>query len=101
MSKKYFISSPSYGMIDNQEYLERFNDMNLFKAKTYLFTKLIKVKVWYGSPSVTPKSEAPNVVLGIEGDYKLLSKENKTKTNPVQVLLRQSLARFQWFLFCI
>lgn len=80
MNKKYFISSPSYGMIDNQECLTRFNDMKLFTAKAYYFTKLIKVKVWYGSPSVTPKSEAPNVVLGIEGDYRLLSKENKIKT---------------------
>lgn len=80
MNRKYFISSPSYGMIDRQENLTRFNDMKLFSAKAYFFTKLIKVKVWYGSPSVTPKSNSPMVVLGIEGDYKLISKEKKKET---------------------
>ena len=80
MNRKFFISSPSYGMIEQPEDIIRFNDMKLFPSKTYLYTKLIKVKIWYGSPSVYPKSNSKSVVLGIEGDYNLLPKENKAMT---------------------
>ena len=71
MSRDYFLSSPSYGMIESGKSI-RFNHMKSFTAKTYLFTKLKKIKVWYGTPSERPKEEKGKVVLGIEAEYKLL-----------------------------
>ena len=71
MNKDYFLSSPSYGMIESSKSI-RFNDMKSFKAKTYFFTKLKKIKVWYGTPSDQSKAENRKVVLGIEAEYKLL-----------------------------
>ena len=71
MNKDYFLSSPSYGMIESGKSI-RFNDMKSFKAKTYFFTKLKKIKVWYGTPSDQSKAENRKVVLGIEAEYKVL-----------------------------
>ena len=71
MNTDYFLSSPSYGMIESGKSI-RFNDMKSFKAKTYFFTKLKKIKVWYGTPSDQSKAENRKVVLGIEAEYKLL-----------------------------
>ena len=79
MNKDYFLSSPSYGMIESGKSI-RFNDMKSFKAKTYFFTKLKKIKVWYGTPSDISKAERRKVVLGIEAEYKLL------KSKPIRNL---------------
>ena len=79
MNKDYFLSSPSYGMIESSKSI-RFNDMKSFKAKTYFFTKLKKIKVWYGTPSDQSKAERHKVVLGIEAEYKLL------KSKPIRNL---------------
>ena len=79
MNTDYFLSSPSYGMIESSKSI-RFNDMKLFTAKTYFFTKLKKIKVWYGTPSDISKAERRKVVLGIEAEYKLL------KSKPIRNL---------------
>ena len=79
MNTDYFLSSPSYGMIESGKSI-RFNDMKSFKAKTYFFTKLKKIKVWYGTPSDISKAERHKVVLGIEAEYKLL------KSKPIRNL---------------
>ena len=78
MSTNYFLSSPRYGMIDFKNSI-RFNDMKLFTAKSYLFTKLKKIKVWYGTPSDKSKDKKDKAVLGIEAEYKLL--KDKPKRN--------------------
>ena len=76
MKSDYFLSSPSYGMIESGKSI-RFNDMKLFKAKTYLFTKLKKIKVWFGTPADKSKADKGKVVLGIESEYKLLNNQPK------------------------
>jgi len=78
MDRDYFLSSPSYGMIESKK-STRFNDMKLFTAKLYLFTKLKKIKVWFGTPSDKSKANKGKVVLGIEAEYKFLN--NKPKRN--------------------
>ena len=76
MSKNYFLSSPSYGMIMPME-STRFNDMKLFIGKSYLFTKLKKIKVWFGTPSDKSKQNNKKAVLGIETEYKLIKDKPK------------------------
>ena len=77
MNKKYFISSPSYGFIKNN--FKRFNDEKLFKNNSHLFTKLNRIKIWFGSSTVKEKEKEnkEKVILGIEVNYKLLSKGEK------------------------
>ena len=75
MSKKYFISSPSYGFISKK--FSRFNDLNLFKTKSYLFTKLNKIKIWYGPATVKGINKQPKVILGIEPNYRFLGKNDE------------------------
>ncbi len=75
MSKKYFISSPSYGLINKK--FTRFNDLNLFKTKSYLFTKLNKIKIWYGPATVKEINKQPKVILGIEPNYTFLGKNDE------------------------
>ena len=75
MSKKYFISSPSYGFITKK--FSRFNDLNLFKTKSYLFTKLNKIKIWYGPATVKGINKQPKVILGIEPNYRFLGKNDE------------------------
>ena len=74
MSKKanYFESSPSYGLIRNK--FKRFNDLELFTGKSYLFTRLNKIKIWYGSSS---KAKDKKAILGIEANYRLANKNNE------------------------
>ena len=78
MSKKYFISSPSYGFIENNKF-KRFNDLYLFKAKSYLFTKLNQIKIWYGSASEEKKKDKRKIILGLESNYRLLGKNLQDK----------------------
>ena len=75
MSKKtnYFESSPSYGLIRNK--FKRFNDLELFTGKSYLFTRLNKIKIWYGS---SPNAINKKAILGIEANYRLANKNNET-----------------------
>ena len=77
MSKKtnYYESSPSYGLIRKE--FKRFNDLELFTGKSYLFTRLNKIKIWYGSSS---KAKDKKAILGIEANYRL-AKENKENLN--------------------
>ena len=74
MSKKtnYFESSPSYGLIRNK--FKRFNDLELFTGKSYLFTRLNKIKIWYGS---SPNARDKKAILGIEANYRLANKNNE------------------------
>ena len=76
MNRDYFLSSPSYGMINPME-SKRFNDMKLFIGKSYLFTKLKKIKVWFGTPSDKSKQNNKKAVLGIETEYKLIKGKSK------------------------
>ena len=76
MNRDYFLSSPSYGMINPME-SKRFNDMKLFIGKSYLFTKLKKIKVWFGTPSDKSKQNNKKAILGIETEYKLIKGKSK------------------------
>lgn len=108
MEKRYFLSSPSYGMIETHK-SQRFNDMKLFTSKSYLFTKLTKVTVWYGSTSDKSDKNKRKVVLGIEAEYKLL--KNKSNRNVKNILsndiivkeikLKNSSDFFTKLLFCV
>ena len=69
----YFESSPSYGLIRNK--FKRFNDLELFTGKSYLFTRLNKIKIWYGS---SPNARDKKAILGIEANYRLANKNNET-----------------------
>ena len=69
----YFESSPSYGLIRNK--FKRFNDLELFTGKSYLFTRLNKIKIWYGS---SPNAINKKAILGIEANYRLANKNNET-----------------------
>jgi len=76
METKFFISSPSYGIIEKSNKCKRFNDLKLFKSKSYLFTRLKKVKIWYGSTTVKTITKQPRIILGIECDYRLLTESD-------------------------
>lgn len=65
--EKKFINMPSIGIIF-KEY-KRFNDIECFKERQTLFSKLYKIKIWYGSIS---KENSGKSILGIECEYKLL-----------------------------
>ena len=65
MMEKQFINIPSIGII-LKEY-KRFNDIECFKGTETLFSKLYKIKIWYGSQESGGKA-----ILGIECGYKLL-----------------------------
>ena len=74
--KNYFESSPSYGLILKE--FKRFNDLELFKGKSYLFTRLNKIKLWYGTAikdkDKDSKTNNNKAILGVEANYRLLKK---------------------------
>ena len=108
MEKKYFLSSPSYGMIESHK-SKRFNDMKLFTAKSYLFTKLTKVKVWFGTPSERSDKDKGKVVLGIEAEYKLLKDKSNRNVGEVkscdivvkEIKIKDSSDFFTKLLLCV
>ena len=69
MEQSRYEASPSYGFI-RREYT-RFNDGNLFQGKTYLFSSLKKIKLWYGSPPKGDPNLDTKVILGIQCDYRV------------------------------
>ena len=108
MEKKYFLSSPSYGMIESHK-SKRFNDMKLFTGKSYLFTKLTKVKVWFGTPSERSDKYKGKVVLGIEAEYKLLKDKSNRNVGEVkssdivvkEIKIKDSSDFFTKLLLCV
>ena len=108
MEKKYFLSSPSYGMIESHK-SKRFNDMKLFTGKSYLFTKLTKVKVWFGTPSEKSDKDKGKVVLGIEAEYKLLKDKSNRNVGEVkssdivvkEIKIKDSTDFFTKLLLCV
>lgn len=70
MEERKYEFSPSYGFI-RKEY-KRFNDKHLFKLKSYLFSFLKKIKIWYGTPAKGDNNLNTKAVLGIECTYKII-----------------------------
>lgn len=76
MGIRQFESSPSYGYIRGE--YTRFNDLKLFQGKTYLYSKLKKIKLYYGYISKTDDDDdnedllLTKAILGIELTYQIL-----------------------------
>ena len=70
MEERKYELSPSYGFI--QKEYKRFNDIKLFKDRSYLFAFLKKIRIWYGTPTKGDIDLNTKVILGIECEYKIL-----------------------------
>ena len=66
--EKKYESTPMYGVIEYGE-KKRFNDCDLFKADLWKYAKLMKIKLWWGSPDKKEISKS-TTLLGIQCDYK-------------------------------
>ncbi len=75
MEQSRYETSPSYGFIRKE--FTRFNDGNLFPGKSYLFSSLKKIKLWYGTPAPGDPNLDKKSILAIECGYKVL--EGKPK----------------------
>ena len=83
--------------------------MKLFTGKSYLFTKLTKVKVWFGTPSERSDKNKGKVVLGIEAEYKLLKDKSNRNVGEVkssdivvkEIKIKDSSDFFTKLLLCV
>lgn len=85
MEEKFCESTPSYGFI-RREY-NRFNNINLFTGKSYLFAMLKSIKLWYGT--IGEKDDLlliEKAILGLECKYQILDGKTVKSIRYVGVL---------------
>ena len=62
-----FESTPSFGFIQNN--YKRFNDAKLFDKNRWVFSRLQKIKIWYGTPIDSESYITTKSILGIQCEY--------------------------------